>query len=157
MRVAQALPHRGLIWVWVETADWLVIHSLRFFLFPSAASLLLHSNLRLALLTTLRQFSRLFASCCHECSGISVRDNCFFSWSLYRFFGAPNLLLPSRSSTKKTALGILESSILATWPAQRSCCCSSVHSRLGRLARLRTSSLVTYSCHLIPMMERRQR
>ena len=52
---------------------------------------------------------------------------------------------------------LLASLSLPFWPhGQPSCCCSSVHSRLGRLACLRTSSLVTYSCHLIPMMERRR-
>ena len=91
---------------------WKLLTGWSFALYVSFSFLLLH--LFCCIRTYGLRCPLLFASCCHECSGISVRDNCFFSWSLYRFFGAPHLRLPSRSSPKKTALGILESSILAT-------------------------------------------
>ena len=48
--------------------------------------------------------------------------------------------IPFLSSLKSTALGLRISSILVTWPAQRSCTWGKMDSMLGRLALLRTSS-----------------
>ena len=71
------------------------------------------------------------------------KESCFFSWSLYRFFGAPRFRFPALSSPNKTAFGMRESSILATCPAQRSCCLRRMDSMLGSSAFSRTSSLDT--------------
>ena len=73
------------------------------------------------------------------------------------FFGAPRSRSPSWSSLKKTVSGMGTSSILVTWPAQRSCVWSKMDSTLGRMALSRTSSFDTWSCHLMPMMKRKQR
>ena len=95
--------------------------------------------------------SLLYFSCsCHRCSpvapvgslfpGISaVIFMCLFSTSLKRSFCPPCFLLPSVSSPYKNALGILESNMRRTCPAQRNWDALMSASALGILAVLNTS------------------
>ena len=85
------------------------------------ASCLSASNLRLAFLTDDRELSPSAAVCCHDCWLIPACASCLSSWSLLRFHGAPKSRFSSRSSIKKTALGMRVSSIIVAWPVQRSC------------------------------------
>ena len=144
MRDAQALLHR---WQ-MKAEDWDAriidsARSCRRCLFSLTALLLWISNSRLAFRIVDRQVSRSLAASCQEFGGMSARESCFLSWSLYRFLGAPRFRFPALSSPKRTAFGMRESSILATCPAQRSCCLSRMDLMLGSWASSRTSSLDT--------------
>ena len=80
--------------------------------------------------------------------------------SLYRRVGLPVGLEPVASSPYSISIGILPSSMRATWPSQRSFPFASMLNMLRIPARLRTSSLVMCCCHEIPricLMHRRWR
>ena len=152
------LPHFGQMKVWDEDGRD-AVRSFCLLRFSFAALCLSALNSQLALLTDEYQLSRSEASCCHDWWLIPACASCLdlFSWSLQRFLGAPWSRFPSWSSLKTTALGMCTSSILVTWPAKCSCTWSKMNSMLGRLALLRTSSFDTWSSHLMPRMECKQR
>ena len=80
-----------------------------------------------------------------------------FRLSLNRFFGAPLSRWPVESSPYKTIFGRRWSSILETWPAQRSWYFKIMASMLGTSACSRTSTLVMKSLQWMLRMVRRQR
>ena len=90
------------------------------------------------------------AVCSHEVVLIPKAFRDALRLSLKRFFGAPSERLPSCSSPKKSFLGMRESGMRATCPAQRSCVFMSNVCMLGSPARVRTSVSGTLSCQLMP-------